>query len=122
MKLNAHKEQHGQRGYDDGANRYYVGWDYANGLSTSDNGNLPLLVTNGAFATLPSMRGAGAVPIDIDSNLWGDKGVVFLFLGQNAEFVKATGVGSTYSIGKPGEPVISDTVTIPASAALLVAR
>jgi prepilin-type N-terminal cleavage/methylation domain-containing protein len=96
----------------------YVGWDYVNGLNTSDNGTLPLLVTNGAFATLPAMQGAGAVPIDETDNLWGEKGVVILFLGQNAEFVKAR----KGEIGKTDEPVVSDAITIPTGVDLFLAR
>jgi prepilin-type N-terminal cleavage/methylation domain-containing protein len=107
---------------DDSGTTKYVGWDYVKGLSTSDNGSLPLIVTNGAFASLAAMQSAGTVTIDATKNLWGEEGVAILFLGQNAEFVKARKVGGNSQIGKSGEPVVSNTIAIPAGVTLFTAR
>lgn len=106
---------------DSGATKY-VGWDYVNGLSTSDNGSLPLLITNGAFTTLSATQSSGTVNFSTTDNLWGEEGVVFLYLGQNAEFVRARKTGGSVVLGKNGEPVVSNTITPPSSATLLTAR
>lgn len=100
----------------------YVGWDYMYGLDTSADGRIPLLTTNGAFPDYNTMESAGTAPIDVTSNLWSDKGVVILFLGQNAEFVRARASGSGATIGRAGEPVVSSSINEPASTNLLTAR
>lgn len=100
----------------------YVGWDYVNGLDTTADGRIPLLVTNGAFSDYDSMEGTGPVPIDTTNNLWGDKGVAMLFLGQNAEFIRARTSGGSSNIGKTNEPIVSNTINEPAGTQLLPAR
>lgn len=100
----------------------YVGWDYVKGLDTTADGRIPLLVTNGAFTNYNAMEGAGPVTIDGVNNLWGEDGVAILFLGQNAEFVRARKVGGSPQIGKTGEPVVSDSIAEPSGTTLAVAR
>ncbi len=100
----------------------YVGWDYMYGLDTSADGRIPLLTTNGAFPDYNTMAQTGPATVDATKNLWSDKGVAILFLGQNAEFVRARTTGSTTTIGKTGEPVVSSSINEPASTKLLLAR
>ncbi len=100
----------------------HVGWDYVKGLDTTADGRIPLLVTNGAFANFASMKSAGPATINVTNNLWGDKGAAFLFLGQNAEFVRARKAAGSANIGKAGEPVVSASITEPAGTTLATAR
>ncbi|MEM6884117.1 MAG: type II secretion system protein [Verrucomicrobiota bacterium] len=96
----------------------YVGWAYTLGLDTSSDGRFPLLITHGAFTNLTSMQSDdGAVAIDDANNLWTDKGVAILYLGQNAEFVKAR----NKQIGRVNEPVFPGSITIPTGVQLLEA-
>ncbi|MEM1158005.1 MAG: type II secretion system protein [Verrucomicrobiota bacterium] len=86
----------------------HVGWDYVGGLTTSDDGRIPLLVTNGAFTNYTDIPSTGTSSINTSGNLWKDKGVVFLYLGQNAEFVRARTSGGSATIGRSGQPVVSN--------------
>jgi len=100
----------------------YVGWDYVWGLDTSADGRLPLLMTGGAFSEFTSMKSNGAININIGDNLWGDKGVAILFLGQNAEFVRARTSNDTASVGKANEPLVSTSITEPSGTKIISAR
>lgn len=63
-----------------------VAWAYGNGCDTSDDGEIPLLVTKGTDAAY----GQTDITPDKSKCPWKDKGVVLYFLGQNATFKKTS--------------------------------
>lgn len=63
-----------------------VAWAYGNGCDTSDDGEIPLLITKGTDATF----GQTDITPDKTRCPWKDKGVVIYFIGNNATFKKAS--------------------------------
>ena len=63
-----------------------VAWAYGNGCDTSDDGEIPLLITKGTDASY----GQTDITPDKSKCPWKDKGVVLYFLGQNATFKKTS--------------------------------
>ncbi|MDD5261733.1 MAG: prepilin-type N-terminal cleavage/methylation domain-containing protein [Methylacidiphilales bacterium] len=96
----------------------HVGWDYmidTAGLSTSDPSSIPLLLSDGAFASANAIQGTGTVTIQT-TGLWKDKGVVIYSLGNSAQFLKATTSGSTSKV----QALVDSTVTLPTGIQLLI--
>lgn len=63
-----------------------VAWAYGNGCDTSDDGEIPLLLTKGTDAAF----GQTDITPDKSKCPWKDKGVVIYFIGNNATFKKTS--------------------------------
>jgi len=63
-----------------------VAWAYGNGCDTSDDGEIPLLLTKGTDAAF----GQTDITPDKSKCPWKDKGVVIFFIGNNATFKKTS--------------------------------
>lgn len=65
-----------------------VAWGYVSGLMTSDDGQIPLLLSKG-LATLQPTQSLAAVTTG-----WKQKGLVVYRVGNSAEFLKSGGQGA----------------------------
>ena len=63
-----------------------IAWAYGNGCDTSDDGEIPLLITKGTDAAF----GQADVTPDKSKSPWKDKGVVIYTIGHSATFKKAS--------------------------------
>jgi len=63
-----------------------VAWAYGNGCDTSDDGEIPLLITKGTDAAF----GQADITPDKAKCPWKDKGVVIYYIGNNATFKKTS--------------------------------
>lgn len=67
-----------------------VSWNYFAGLSVEDNDRLPLLISKGNDNIDKSTLTNDLAEVELDgTGVWGKKGVVIAYKGQNAEFKKA---------------------------------
>lgn len=66
-----------------------VGWSYVRGLSTTDNGAMPLLLSTGSYGAVSEFGASKNLSPVASSAVWGDKGVVVLTVGNSADFRKA---------------------------------
>jgi prepilin-type N-terminal cleavage/methylation domain-containing protein len=74
---------------------------YGNGCDTSDDGEIPLLITKGTDAAF----GQTDITPNKSKCPWKDKGVVIYFIGNNATFKKASGgkILNALTTNKPSE-------------------
>lgn len=63
-----------------------IAWAYGNGCDTSDDGEIPLLITKGTDAAF----GKADITPDKSKCPWKDKGVVLYLIGNSATFKKST--------------------------------
>ena len=63
-----------------------VAWAYGNGCDTSDDGEIPILISKGTDATF----GTADVTPDKTKCPWKDKGVAMYYIGNSAAFKKAS--------------------------------
>ncbi|MDX6766728.1 MAG: prepilin-type N-terminal cleavage/methylation domain-containing protein [Candidatus Methylacidiphilales bacterium] len=86
-----------------------VGWDYYQGLSTTDEPSLPLTISTGAFSSESKIKDS---TISV-TGVWKAKGFVYYTLGNSALFVKARSGGAI-------TPIVDSSVTLPTGGKLLV--
>ena len=63
-----------------------IAWAYGNGCDTSDDGEIPILISKGTDATF----GTADVTPDKTKCPWKDKGVAMYYIGNSAAFKKAS--------------------------------
>lgn len=85
-----------------------VGWDYYQGLTTTDETSLPLLASTGAFSDASGFKSATITT----TGVWKDKGVVIYSVGNSATFVRARSGGTINKI-------VDTSVTLPTGATLI---
>ena len=87
-----------------------VAFGYVSGLTTSDNGRLPLLFTRDTTVTIA----ANTVTYgNIAANPWGGSGVAVFMVGNSAEFIKPAQVGdATIAIPLVGKPAPLTTTVL----------